>query len=45
MRDTKNAYEYLVGTSQAQRHLRRPGSRLEDNIKVYLKQIKREGVS
>jgi hypothetical protein len=45
MRDTKNAHEYLVGTSETKRHLRWPGNRLEDNINVYLKQIKLEGIS
>jgi hypothetical protein len=42
--EVRNAYKILVGKPEAKRPLGRSRRRLEDNIKMYLKEIGWEGV-
>jgi hypothetical protein len=40
MRELRNAYKILVGKLEGKRPLGRPRCREEDNIKMYLKEIR-----
>jgi hypothetical protein len=44
MRGTRNAYKMLVGEPEAKRPLGRARRRSEDNIRMYLREIRWEGV-
>jgi len=44
MGDMRNAYNILVGKRERKRPLGRPGHRLEDNIRMNLREIGWEGV-
>jgi hypothetical protein len=44
MGKTRGAYTVLVGKSERKRPLGRPRHRLEDNIKIDLNEIGRQGV-
>jgi len=44
MGDMRNAYHILVGKRERKRQLGRPGHRLEDNIRMNLREIGWEGV-
>ena len=39
MEESRNAYRDLVGKPESKRHLRRPTSRWEDNIKIDFRQV------
>jgi hypothetical protein len=44
MEEMRNAYKILVGKLERKRPLRRPKHRWEDNIRMYLKEMRWEGV-
>jgi hypothetical protein len=45
MGDMRNAYRILVGEPEGKRPLRRPRHRQGDDIKIYLREIKMEGIN